>query len=151
MRLVLQAVSTTLRSRSVVAAAAAALVVAAAGTRSLLAGDDDPETAAASAEAKKVAQEALDRAVARGKAMWSSKERFGKPCSVCHEAADKPHLNLATIGNSYPHYSKRRKAVVTLQQKIQDMIQFNSRATTLDDKGTDIADLEAYVMSVKRK
>ena len=151
MRLVSRTFPASAFRSAAIAAGAAALTVAAFGTASLFAGDDDEDAAAASAEAKKAAQAALDKAVGRGKDMWSSKDRFGKACSTCHEKADKPQLNLATREFSYPAYSRRKRAVVTLQQKVQEMIQFNSKGTPLDDKGTEIADLEAYVMSLKTK
>ena len=144
-------VSKTAFRSAAIAAGAALLVVAAAGTASLLAGDDDEEDVGPSPEQKKAAQDALDKAVARGKEIWSSTDRFKKPCSKCHDAPDKPLLNLATREFTYPAWSKRKKGIVTMQQKLQEMIQFSSRGAVLDDKGTEIADLNAYVMSLKKK
>jgi cytochrome c len=131
---------------------AAAAVVAAAGTAALYAGDDDDEdAAAASAEQKKVAQEALTKAVARGKEMWNDPTLGKKPCAKCHDDPEKPKINLSTRDFSYPAYSRRKRAVVTLHQKIQEMLQYNTKGPALDDKGPDIAALEAYVMSLRKK
>lgn len=144
-----------LMSRTVgIAVAAAALVVLGAGTTTLLAGDDEEdeeEDSARAAELKKVADAALVKAIARGKEIWSDKTLFKKPCTVCHDAADKPQLNLATRVYSYPAYSRKKRGIVTSQQKIQEMIVNSSRGQAFDDKGADIAALEAYVNSLKKK
>jgi len=139
-------------SRTAWAVMAGAAIVAAAGTAAVFAGDDDEdEDAGASVEAKKVAQEALVKAVARGKEIWNDKSIGKKSCATCHDAADKPQLNMATREWSYPAYSRRKRQVVTLHQKIQEMVQFNSRGPVFDDKGTDIAALAAYMTSLKAK
>ncbi|MCE9636251.1 MAG: hypothetical protein K8T90_11165 [Planctomycetes bacterium] len=141
-------------TRTAWALVAGSVVLSALGTAAVLAGDDDDdgeEDAAAQAAAKKVATDALVKAVARGKEIWNDKTNVKKTCATCHEAADKPQLNLATRDWSYPAYSRRKRAVVTLQQKLQEMIQFQCRGTVLDDKGPDIAALAAYVASLKKK
>lgn len=141
-------------TRTAWALVAGAAVIAAAGTAAVLAGDDEDEgedDAAAQAAAKKVADEALVKAVARGKELWSDKSLGKKTCASCHDAADKPQLNLATREWSFPAYSRRKRAVVTLHQKLQEMIQYQCRGTPLDDKGADIAALAAYTMSLKKK
>lgn len=132
-----------------IAAATAFLVVAAAGTSALFADDDDDE--ADSAEAKKAAAEALTKAIARGKELWESKDLGKKSCASCHENPEKPNIHLGTREWSYPAYSRRAKSVVTLHQKVQEMLQFNSRGKPLDDKGSDVAALAAYCMSLKKK
>ena len=132
--------------------ASAALVLVCAGTTSLLAGaDDDEDDEADSAEARKMAMEQLDKAVARGRELWNSKDLGRKTCGSCHDSAEKPALNLATREWSFPAYSRRKRGVVTLHQKIQEMIQFNTRGQPLDDKGPDVAALAAYAMSLKKK
>lgn len=138
-------------SKTIWVTAASAVVGAALfGSAALFADDDDDDDEADDAAARKVAQEALDKAVARGKEIWNSKDLFKKSCASCHENPDKPKLNLTTREWSYPAYSRRKRGVVTLQQKIQEMIQFNSRGQPMDDKGADIAALAAYSMSLKK-
>ena len=121
-----------------------------AGSAALFAGDDDEP--AGGADAAKVAQEALDKAVLRGKEIWTDKgiTKAAKSCTSCHDDPNKPDRQIKNRTFSYPGYSKRRKAIVTLQQKLQDMIANNAKGTALDDKGTDIAALEAYVLSLKK-
>lgn len=139
-------------SRTVWVTAASALVgVALFGSSSLFAGDDEDEDEADTAEMKKVAAEALDKAVAKGKELWNSKDLGKKSCASCHENPEKPNLNLATREWSYPAYSRRARSVVTLHQKTQEMLKFNSRGKPLDDAGADIAALAAYTMSLKKR
>jgi cytochrome c len=141
-------------ARTASAALAGAAVVAAMGTAVVMAADDDEDDdddAAASAEQQKVAQEALTKAIARGKELWNDPKMGKKTCAKCHDDPEKPKINLTTRPWSYPAYSRRKRNVVTLQQKIQEMIQFNTRGQPLDDKGADIAALEAYVVSLKKK
>ncbi len=123
------------------AAAVAALFV---GT-ALHAGDDDAENA-------KLEKEALDKAVAKGNELFRSTSLGKKTCAQCHENPDKPELNLGTRQFSYPKYSRKAKAVVSMGQKINEMLTTKSGAAKeMDLKGTDIVDLEAYVASLKKK
>src|SRR5262245_56741194 len=94
--------------------AVAAAVAAVTFARSrLLAGDDDD---ADSAAAQKAAQDALDKAVARGKDLFHSGDLGKKACASCHENAEKPQLNLSTRSFAYPAFSKRARAVISLGQ-----------------------------------
>lgn len=115
--------------------------------------EEEAEDAEVAAERKRVADEALAKAVAKGKELWldaGKEKRFKKSCASCHDNPDKPQLNLATRSFAYPAYSRRRRAVVTMHQKIQEMVQHNSKGAPLDDKGPDVAALEAYVMSLRK-
>ena len=124
-----------------IAAVAAALPVFAS---SALHADDD-------ADNEKVAKEALDKAVARGKDLFHGKDVGPKSCAACHENPDKPNLDLKTRAFCYPAYSKKAKVVVTLQQKINEMVKGNSKGKEMDPAGPDIAALEAYIVSLKAK
>lgn len=148
-----------LRSRtSWIVAGAAALgiagaVVLAGGVR---ADDDDEDDAVDPAEIaakQKVADEAMAKAIARGKEIWNGADEklLRKPCTKCHDDPDKPKLNLATRPYSYPAYFPRKKHVITLQQKIQLMITNSSKGKAFDPEGADIAALEAYVVSLRKK
>src|SRR5690349_10149668 len=96
----------------IVAALTAATVCA--GTRLYAGGDDDDD----SAENAKIAKEALDKAVTRGNELFRSKDLGKKSCASCHEDPEKPNLNLKTRPFSYPAYSNKKKAVVSMGQKI---------------------------------
>lgn len=128
----------------------AVAVLFGAGAAALVAGEDD-EDAGPTPEQVQMMNEALAKSVARGKEIWNAKDLFKKSCASCHDDADKPKLNLATREYSYPAYSRRKKGVVTLHQKINEMVKFNSRGAPLDNEGSDIAALTAYVVSLKAK
>ncbi len=140
------------RTRLVVAGFVGLAVVVAglAGPR-LFAGDDD-EDGADKAEAQKIAKEALDKSVARGNELFHGKDGVKKTCAKCHEDADKPELSLATRAFSYPSYSRKKKAVVSLTQKINEMLTTKSGgAKEMDLSGPDIVAIEAYIASLKKK
>ena len=128
----------------------AAALLAGAGSAAVLAGEED-EDVGPTPEQVALAKSALEKAVTRGKQLWNSTEGVKKSCAKCHEDPEKPKLDLTKRAFAYPAYSRRKKAVVTLQQKINEMIQFNGRGPLLDANGTDIAALEAYVVSLKAK
>ena len=107
--------------------------------------EDDPEAAA------KVAKEELTKAIARGKELFASGDLGRKSCQNCHEDADKPEDDLSDREFSYPAYSRRARRVVTLQQKINEMIKYKARGQELDGNGADIAALAAYVESIRKK
>ena len=71
-------------------------------------------------------------------------------CKQCHEDADKPEDILADRKWTYPAYSRRARRVVTLQQKINEMIKYKARGKELDTGGADIAALAAYVSSLRK-
>ncbi len=109
------------------------------------AGDDDDV-------APEVAEKALKESIAKGKELFESNSLGRKSCKECHEDPDKPKDDLRQRSFSYPSYSRRAKRVVTLSQKINEMIQYRSRGTkTLDAAGEDIANLAAYVESIKKR
>jgi len=105
---------------------------------------EDPAVAA------KVAKEELAKAIARGKELWESKDIGRKACKQCHEDPDKPEDVLADRKWSYPAYSRRARRVVTLQQKINEMIKYKARGKELDTGGADIAAIAAYVSSIRK-
>lgn len=129
----------------VIAGAAAVAATGFAGAY-LYAGEDDDDAAAN----KKVAQEALDKSVARGKELFHSKDLGKKSCSECHENPDKPQFNLVTRAFSYPAYSVKKSSVISLGQKINEMLASKSRGKEMELGSTDLVALEAYVMSLKK-
>lgn len=133
------------RTLAIVGVAATVAVFAGAA---LHAGEDDGDDAAA----KKLMDEALAKAVARGNELFHSKELGKKSCATCHENPEKPQFNLATREFGYPAYSRKAKAVVSLGMKINEMLTTKSGAAKeMDLKGADIVAIEAYVVSLKKK
>ena len=133
-------------SRWTLAAALAAGIAGAAllSSPSPVDAQEDPEAAA------KIAKEEMDKALARGKELWASKELGRKTCQQCHEDADKPEDDLTERKWAYPAFSRRARRVVTLQQKINEMIKYKARGKELDAAGADIAALAAYVESLRK-
>lgn len=95
------------------------------------------------------AREAMEAAVTRGRELWDSRELGRKTCASCHEDPEKPDLDFATRKFEYPAFSRRKRGAVTLQQKIQEMIKFQSRGQPLDPDSSDLAALGAYINHVK--
>jgi cytochrome c len=117
----------------------------------LYAGEDDKDDADDdSAELKKTAKEALDKSVTRGKELFHSKDLGKKSCSECHENPDKPQFNLVTRPFGYPAYSVKKRSVVSLGQKINEMLTAKSRGKEMTLGSADLVALEAYVMSLKQ-
>jgi cytochrome c len=133
--------------RSWVIVGAAAVTAAVFAGACLYAGEDDEDDAA---EVKKLAQEALDKSVARGKELFRSKDLGKKTCAECHENPDKPQLNLVTRPFGYPAYSVKKRSVVSLGQKINEMLSGKARGKEMDLGSGDLVALEAYVMSLKK-
>jgi len=130
--------------RTMALAAAAAFATVFVGA-ALHAGDDDAENA-------KAEKEALDKAVAKGNELFHSKDLGKKTCAQCHENPDKPELHLDTRSFSYPKYSRKAKVVVSMSQKINEMLTTKSGAAkALPLDGPDVVAIEAYVNSLKKK
>ena len=119
-----------------------------AGT-TLRAGDDDP---AEDAAAVKVAKDALDKAIEQGNKLFHSKELGKKSCAACHENAEKPNLDLTARSFSYPAYSRKKKSIVSMGQKINEMLTARTGAAKeMDLSSADIVAMEAYIASLKKK
>jgi cytochrome c len=131
----------------VVAVAAATAAFVGAG---LYAGEDDKDDADDAAEVKKLAQDALGKSIARGKELFHAKNLGKKSCSECHENPDKPQFNLVTRQFGYPAYSVKKRSVVSLGQKINEMLSAKSRGKEMELGSGDLVALEAYVMSLKK-
>ena len=129
-------------TRKLMFAAASLLLLVPLGAAALLAQDVEDEEA----ELKRIAAEELEKAVAKGKELWKSKQFGKKSCTECHDNPDKPKLEMGTREFAYPAYSRRAKTVVTLQQKINEMIKFQCRGKVLEADSTDLAALAAYVV-----
>lgn len=135
----------SLRNWVVVAVAAAVTGLAGAA----LCADEDDKDEGDAAQNKKVAKEALDKSVARGKELFRSKDLGKKTCAECHENPDKPQFNLVTREWAYPAYSLKKRGVISLGQKINEMLKGKSRGPEMALGSDDLVALEAYVMSLK--
>src|SRR5262245_21163513 len=137
----------SLRNSLIVAAVAVATTFVGSG---LYAADEDDEDDAAAV--KKVAQDAFDKSVARCKELFRSKDLVSakKSCAECHENPDKPQLNLLTRQFGYPAYSVKKRSVVSLGQKINEMLSGKARGSEMTLGSADLVALEAYVMSLKK-
>jgi cytochrome c len=120
------------------------------GASLLFAQDDEAEL---EAERARVAKEALDKAVARGAELWKDKKLLGlrKSCASCHEDPEKPQLNMMTREFQYPAYSRRKRKVVTLQQKLNEMLKYQSKGKELAADSADLGALGAYLNSIRTK
>lgn len=98
------------------------------------------------------AAKALKESIARGKAYFrdpalGTNEKF---CAECHENPDKPRLNLADRVNDYPKWDRREGSVITLGQKIDQMIDRMLKGEKKELGSPMLVDLEAYLMSISR-
>jgi cytochrome c len=140
---------TSFRTLAAAASVAATAAFLCAGTALFAGGEDDDDDDGAGA---KIAQAALDKAVQRGKELYESKALGKKTCASCHENPEKPNLDLKTRAFSYPAYSKKKKSIVSMGQKINEMLTARSGAAKEMELGSaDLVALEAYVASLKKK
>jgi cytochrome c len=136
------------RTRTLFFSGAAALAAVLATGAALGGPDEDSEDA----EAKKAAQDALDKAVARGKELFHGNTLGKKTCASCHENAEKPNLNLPAMNLDYPRYSRKAKGVISMGQKINEMITSKTGGgKAFDLASADLVALEAYVVSLRKK
>jgi cytochrome c len=100
----------------------------------------------------KEAADALAKAIALGKATFAD-EAFGtngKSCRTCHEDPEKPNLNLASRIGDFPKWDRREKKVVTIGQKMNQMIEMNLKGKPEGLGSEKLVALEAYLMSIRQ-
>ena len=90
----------------------------------------------------------LKKAVERGAVLYKKRWAAGsKTCVACHAAGrNKLHAKRA---NEYPKYDKALRKVVTLQQKLNQMIVSKSKGKALTLGSVDLNALEAYIKTLK--
>lgn len=94
------------------------------------------------------ADKALREAVKKGSTLWKKSWRPGaKGCFACHTRG--PNKMTARRANSYPKYDKALGKVVSVQQKINNMIKTKSGGKTLALDSDDMNALLAYVKTLK--
>ncbi len=99
---------------------------------------------AADATAKK----ALEAVEARGRTLWKKSWRRGaKACMSCHLRG--PNRMTSRRAASYPKYDKTLRKVVTVQEKINQMIKFKSGGKPMKLGSADLTALEAHLKTLK--
>lgn len=94
------------------------------------------------------ARSALAEAVKRGGELYKKPWKAGaKTCAACHTRG--PNKMTAKRAQAYPKYDKVLKKVVTLQQKLNQMIESKSKGKALELGSDDLNALEAYLKSLK--
>lgn len=102
----------------------------------------------APAEGDPKADEALEKAVAEGKKLWSKSWKKGaKSCRACHTRG--PNKLTAERLKEYPKYDKVFRRVVTGQQKLNQMIKSKSKGEQLELGSEELNALEAYISTLK--
>lgn len=94
------------------------------------------------------ASTSLPDAVKRGEELWKKPmAAAGKACNDCHAGGQ----NALTVkrAQTYPKFDKALNKVVTLQQKLNQMIVEKGRGTALELGSTDLNALEAYIATRK--
>jgi cytochrome c len=108
--------------------------------------------AASGQEEKDPAAEALAAAVEQGRTIFRNEEfgTNGKACATCHENPDRPKLHLKDRVGDYPKYDKRERKVITLGQKINQMIERMVRGEPLELGSEKLVAIEAWLMEKAR-
>ena len=104
--------------------------------------------APAAEEEDPAAAKAMAQAVRRGQILWRKTWRPGiKSCIACH--ATGPNRMTKVRLKSYPKYDTELGRVVTVQQKLNQMIVTKSGGTALSLGGEDLNGLEAYLATLR--
>ena len=105
------------------------------------------DAADAKARAAK-AREALAASVARGKVLWRQSWRPGaKGCFACHTRG--PNKMTSQRQAAYPKFDLAMGKVVSVRQKINQMIRTKSGGKLLELTSDDLTALEAYIKTLK--
>ena len=116
-------------------------------------------TVATAQEEEEEGEKARQAAAALKKAVDQGNELFRDPslgtkeraCAKCHEDPEKEHLGLAARANTYPKWDRRERKVISLPQKMNQMIDRMLGGKPLALGSDKLVALEAYLMSISRK
>lgn len=90
----------------------------------------------------------LKKAIEKGRELWRTpKAKGAKSCVACHMRGPNK-LTLKRV-RAYPKYDKAMKKVVTLQQKLNQMIKSKSKGEPLELGSDDLNALEAFLNTLK--
>lgn len=97
--------------------------------------------------------EALKKAVETGQTLFHSAEfgTNGRACAKCHENPRKPDMNLKKRVGDYPKWDRREGKVITLGQKINQMLQKMVKGQAEPLGSEKLVAVEAYLMSLSRQ
>ena len=96
-----------------------------------------------------VARKAMSEAVKRGQTLWRQKwSPEGKACFECHNQG--PNRMISRRIKAYPKYDFGLQKVVTVQEKMRQMIELMSKGKAPALGHADLTALEAYVSTVRR-
>ena len=102
---------------------------------------------ASEAQGETRAEKLQREAIARGKALferqWSD---GGKTCATCHAQGRNKMKSSRAI--AYPKYDRAIDKVVSIQQKVNQMIEKNSGGAALELGSDDLTALEAYLKTL---
>ncbi len=99
-------------------------------------------------EGKSKGELALEKAREQGKALYRKSWKPGaKTCVVCHSRG--PNKLTGVRVKQYPKYDKVMRKVVTIQQKINQMIKTKSGGKELPLGSPELNALEAYLSTLK--
>ena len=114
-------------------------MLAAASTLALL-----PEPAAGDAASDR----AMAKALKLGEELWTKEWRRGaKNCVACHAKGANKMIEKRL--NEYPKYDKALRKVVTLQQKLNQMIKKKAGGKEFDLGSAELNALEAYTKTLE--
>lgn len=90
----------------------------------------------------------MEDALAKGKKLFEqSWTAGGKSCAACHSRGRNKLVGSRI--NAYPKYDRALKKVVTVQQKLNQMIVSKSRGKAMPLGSDDLNALEAYLNTLK--
>jgi cytochrome c len=94
------------------------------------------------------ASDALAAAVKRGEELWKQHWTQGqKSCADCHTTG--PNAMKASRAKAFPKWDKALSKVVSLQQKLNQMIVDKSKGAALELGSADLNALEAFVATLR--
>ena len=95
-----------------------------------------------------VARKALMASIARGKKLWHGSWGEGtKTCFECH--SEGPNRMRMGRVRSYPKYDFGLGKVITIQQKLQQMITEQAKGTAFALGHEDLTAIEAYLNTIR--
>ncbi len=97
------------------------------------------------------AAEAMKKAVDEGNRLFRDPAlgTSGKSCASCHEDPEKPKLALAARIGDYPKWDRREGAVITLGQKLRQMVEKNVKGTAPELGSATLVAIESYLMTLR--
>jgi cytochrome c len=94
------------------------------------------------------AEQLLREAEVRGRALFEQEwVAGGKTCASCH-ASGRNQMKVARV-KAFPKYDREADAVISIQQKINQMIETKSGGAPLELGSADLTALEAHLSTLR--